>query len=45
MRPGRIPPVNNLITETPAVMPYIIIGMLGGMIGPMMPPEATRAPE
>src|SRR5512135_3126300 len=41
--PGMIPPRNNLTIDTPPMTPKRIIGMLGGIMGPMHPAEVIRA--
>lgn len=42
-RPGIIPAMNNLLTDSPDAIPYIINGMLGGIITPNPPEIATKA--
>ena len=41
--PGRMPPANSWPMEAPVKNPKIIIGMEGGMMTPMEPPEAWTA--
>jgi len=43
--PGINPPINNLPTLTPAIVPYSRSGILGGMIGPIEPPQAINGAE
>jgi len=44
-RPGITPPRNNFPTETPAIPPYITIGILGGNIGPIVAEAHVIAAE
>src|SRR5690606_9568118 len=41
--PGTMPATNILPTEMPVSVPTMIMGRLGGMIGPMVEAEATSA--
>ena len=41
--PGIYPAQNSFTTDTFAMTPYTIMGMLGGMMGPMEPAEAVNA--
>jgi len=43
--PGMAPATNNLPTDNPDMAPTIIIGMLGGIIGPTVEEEAVTAQE
>ena len=38
-----MPPKNSLTMETPPMTPKMIIGMLGGIIGPMQPEAEISA--
>ena len=44
-KPGRIPARNSPPMDTPAMAPYTIMTMLGGMMEPMMPEVANSAAE
>ena len=44
MRPGRKPAENMPVMDTLAMIAYRIIGLLGGMRMPMVPPVAAAAP-
>ena len=39
--PGTIPAKNRSLTEAPEAMPYMINGMLGGLMTPRPPATAT----
>ena len=41
--PASIPPANSLTIEVPVINPYMIMGILGGIITPMEPPAACTA--
>ena len=41
--PGMMPPAKSLPTDAPVRNPKMIMGMDGGMITPMEPPEACTA--
>ncbi len=41
--PGTMPPRKRPPIDTLAIEPYTIIVMLGGMIAPIVPAQATRA--
>ena len=43
IRPGTIPARNKSLTDAPDAIPYMINGMLGGMITPSPPATATMA--
>ena len=45
IKPGMNPPKKRAPTETLAIAPYIIKGMLGGMIGPIVDEAAVTAAE
>ena len=45
MRPGIMPAKNRSLTDAPEAMPYMIKGMLGGMMTPKPPATATMAVE
>ena len=45
IRPGMTPAKNRLLTEAPDAIPYMINGILGGMITPRPPATATIAVE
>ena len=45
MSPGMIPARNRSLTEAPEAIPYMINGILGGMITPRPPATATIAVE
>ena len=43
--PGIIPAIKRSLTEAPEALPYMIKGMLGGIITPSPPATATTAVE
>ena len=43
--PGMIPAVNRSLTDSPDARPYIIKGMLGGMMTPRLPATAMIATQ
>ena len=45
MSPGIIPARNRSLTDAPEAMPYMMNGILGGMITPSPPATATIAVE
>ena len=43
--PGITPPMKSVVVEHPIVTANIIIGILGGMTGPIVDPEASSVAE
>lgn len=43
--PGTTPAINRSLTDSPDAIPYMINGILGGMITPSPPATATIAVE
>ena len=43
--PGTMPATKSLVTDSPVIVPAMIIGRLGGMIGPMHEDAAVMAQE
>ena len=42
-RPGMIPAIKRSLTDAPDAIPYMIKGILGGIITPRPPATATMA--
>src|SRR5665648_1167316 len=43
IRAGKKPARNNALMDTPLIIPYVIIGTLGGTTTPSVPAEAAMA--
>ena len=41
--PGTTPAINRSLTDSPDAIPYMMNGILGGIITPRLPATATKA--